>query len=859
MPTLVLKRKAEILGEFHLKGSESIISVGADAGNDMVVNDRQVSLNHFQVERQGNKYFVRDLRSAYGTVLNESRLEGIAEIHDGDTVRIGEHQLEFRNPLETEPDAQPSAPDGQNSINDFWSDVKEAVIDIEHDDLDSAIPSSNEAEPFYTGDGNDSAVTAGRSGQRSEAETLADGRFEKELSEVLEEASVSNDRWGEHRQTGVEKSPYYLLVIHGPYLGKRFQLNFGETRIGRDSKLNDIVIRENRKGEIDPSISRRHATISYRDNTFYLNDKRSKSRSYLNQRALSETDELPIAPGDEIEIVSDQQSTIFRFVAEGNWDFEFPKRGGTWWLRYRSLALKIGTGLVTVAGLVLGAMSWYQWSILANVAEPLVVEEQAFARIEVGGESDRMPPGHEANGNSFEPKPVAADFNGDDHVDLAVMLPTGSLHALDGNTKRRLWRTQGVIVDHGFPLTVADLNDDDYPDLIALTADQHLITIDGRHGAEIWTSGFYVQQGVGPAIVGDFDGDGTRDIAIINDRNKLQVGYAGGIKPEWVVFNLAVESRAPLACADLNGDGADEVLIGTERGLVIIYNGVERRLSGDLNINMSLNKLKGSFTEDNHIRHPVGAARLNQLGGPVLVVSSAQGNLLCFDIATRNADGSYKIRERWWASIATADAPPESHYPFVLGDLNDDGLMEVVVADEVGNVYAFVDEDLNGNQQTSWWQVETEPLAHPPQVFDFNGNGCIDVLLMSNTGTLLVVEGKSGQPLWRGRRNTAARTGMPLLADMRRNTRLDIVSLGTDGVVYTHRTNRRVAAGTVAWGQRYGAASNLVLATSNRGTAQKYVAAMIACFILIAFANLVMFTVRRQRRNLALACRATDH
>lgn len=44
-----------------------------------------------------------------------------------------------------------------------------------------------------------------------------------------------------------EMAPYYLLAIYGPYRGKRYQLRYSETKIGRDVKLNDVVIRQNKR------------------------------------------------------------------------------------------------------------------------------------------------------------------------------------------------------------------------------------------------------------------------------------------------------------------------------------------------------------------------------------------------------------------------------------------------------------------------------------------------------------------------------------------------------------------------------------------------------------------------------------
>jgi pSer/pThr/pTyr-binding forkhead associated (FHA) protein len=443
MPKLILKRKAEVLKEYLLKGSTPAFTIGSEPGNDVVVKDKLVSMTHFQVERQGEQFFVRDLKSAFGTYVNGTKIGGVNALHDGDVIQVGEHTLVFKNVTDGD-----NATVGQ-SINEFLSDVKDAVINAGDKETGKRqlfaeeTPAASGAAINTSQTTKDSSrnVRSG-SGHSQAFEELEVNDLEDEVAEVLGKTELAEDA---PRMTGTyEKSPYYLLTIHGPYLGKRYQLNFGETKIGRDGKLNDIVIRQNKKGEVDPSISRRHATVSYHDGKFYLTDKRSQSRSFVNRQRLSETDEVRLLPGDEIEIVSDQQSTIFRFVAEGNWDFSPPQLAGEWWLRYRTPAMNSLTVAVLLLGLIFSIMALRSRAIITDVPDPFTVVFKTFTKIDLV-KSRRV---HGARDG--DPMPVLAEINGDDYVDILVTQSTGALIAVDGKTRRRLWEANNIVLDRAF-------------------------------------------------------------------------------------------------------------------------------------------------------------------------------------------------------------------------------------------------------------------------------------------------------------------------------------------------------------------------------------------------------------------------
>jgi FHA domain-containing protein len=73
------------------------LSIGRSKESDVQIDDRYASGIHARVFARKGRYFVEDMESTNGTLLNGATLKGEAELIDGDTVRIGD--TEFR--LET--------------------------------------------------------------------------------------------------------------------------------------------------------------------------------------------------------------------------------------------------------------------------------------------------------------------------------------------------------------------------------------------------------------------------------------------------------------------------------------------------------------------------------------------------------------------------------------------------------------------------------------------------------------------------------------------------------------------------------------------------------------------------------------
>lgn len=92
MPKLVVIQEGALLMESELSDKETLIGRGTDC--DIHLNDPSVSRHHAKVARIYTGYFVEDLQSTNGVMLNGRRVRKHM-LKDGDIVQIGAHELRY--------------------------------------------------------------------------------------------------------------------------------------------------------------------------------------------------------------------------------------------------------------------------------------------------------------------------------------------------------------------------------------------------------------------------------------------------------------------------------------------------------------------------------------------------------------------------------------------------------------------------------------------------------------------------------------------------------------------------------------------------------------------------------------------
>ena len=71
------------------------LSIGRSRESDVQISDRYASSLHARVFSREGRFFVEDMNSTNGTLLNGATLSGEAELIDGDTVQIGDTVFRF--------------------------------------------------------------------------------------------------------------------------------------------------------------------------------------------------------------------------------------------------------------------------------------------------------------------------------------------------------------------------------------------------------------------------------------------------------------------------------------------------------------------------------------------------------------------------------------------------------------------------------------------------------------------------------------------------------------------------------------------------------------------------------------------
>lgn len=91
---LVVERGGGLNGgqRFDLIGG---LSLGRSKEADVRIDDRYASSIHARVFSRGERFFVEDMNSTNGTLLNGATLKGEADLVDGDTIQIGDTVFRF--------------------------------------------------------------------------------------------------------------------------------------------------------------------------------------------------------------------------------------------------------------------------------------------------------------------------------------------------------------------------------------------------------------------------------------------------------------------------------------------------------------------------------------------------------------------------------------------------------------------------------------------------------------------------------------------------------------------------------------------------------------------------------------------
>lgn len=71
-----------------MQRGQTAITIGRETSNDLIINNPEVSRNHARIDRQNNKFYLTDLDSSHGTLLNGERIKGKICIEPSSWIQI---------------------------------------------------------------------------------------------------------------------------------------------------------------------------------------------------------------------------------------------------------------------------------------------------------------------------------------------------------------------------------------------------------------------------------------------------------------------------------------------------------------------------------------------------------------------------------------------------------------------------------------------------------------------------------------------------------------------------------------------------------------------------------------------------
>ncbi|MCX6844540.1 MAG: FG-GAP-like repeat-containing protein [candidate division WOR-3 bacterium] len=593
----------------------------------------------------------------------------------------------------------------------------------------------------------------------------------------------------------------YLFGIAGPSFGRKCRVNRGEpTLIGRGAARRNP---DNQAGSFQPnhvfmeddSVHNRQARIDDLDGLFRLTfeaepDARGKTTPvYVNRQRLARKDDhVDMRPGDEIVI----GRSTFRFVAGENLEIRLPRTSGPVWTGLGHWLLFAATVLIVALLIPLVVVPALRYHDLA-AARPGVLELRPGASGQSGAD-----PVVELTVN-YNYAPALVWLPGLGCCGIVAPDSSGRPVVFDGRSLNRLWAAdERIATDQG--LVVADLTGAGTDDILFATAGSRVVAANPRKHVWLWKSDLLDAALLTPTAA-DLDGNGTNDVVCLSQDGLVFIGWN---KPPNVRFvraqRLAGEFYAPPTITDFDGDSKPEIVVVNAVGRVTVMDGVSGTIKA------------GEFYPDAEIRRQTGIASDQQVLTSPAAAAPSGGRNHNLVVACRDANAALVLSLDWsmqeprlrWAKNLFAVLPkPNSitpaHYPSpVMADLNGDGEPDVILGTQAGHLVAL--NGASGDTLWSYYDPERwDMVLATPALYDFNKDGTPDIVMADNRGEVHIVTGRTGNRLAMVQAVPGQIVGSPLVGDVDGDFMVDIVVEDADGHLRILATNSATPERRAFW------------------------------------------------------------
>ena len=291
-------------------------------------------------------------------------------------------------------------------------------------------------------------------------------------------------------------------------------------------------------------------------------------------------------------------------------------------------------------------------------------------------------------------------------------------------------RTPPQDFDISASVAIGDINNNGNNDVVFLSASGLLYAWDGKTGMQLWKPAEIYNSGKCSPVLYDMNGDGILDIVVVSDTSLLYIidGKSGGVIRKEVLGG-AVSELSPVV-GDIDGDGKPDVVVCSEDGMVhFLY---------DPGYDENFQK----FTE--YVEGPIYVSPVilsAEKISPMVIVCGYNSKVFFFDGKNRTKKTVDLVEKTGKSHLITC--PP------AIGDLNGDGIPEVVVHSSIPEYVSAIDISNFGVNWTYFVEpVAPEGIKHnsSPVIADVDGDGLGDVVFVSPNGYLYALKGKTGYP-----------------------------------------------------------------------------------------------------------------
>lgn len=327
---------------------------------------------------------------------------------------------------------------------------------------------------------------------------------------------------------------------------------------------------------------------------------------------------------------------------------------------------------------------------------------------------------------------------------------------------------------------IADFDGDGTNDVAMLSSAGFLYAWSGANGEKLWKPVEIYNSGIASLVCDDINNDGVADIVAISDSSLIYIidGQTGNIIRREVLGGVISETT-PLVC-DLDGDDKKDIIVTSEDGTVhFLYSpGFDSSYAR-----------YSEFIDGPIYASPVILTRKDFL--PFVVIANYDSKVYFIDGKTRTKK-TVNLLESSGKAHLVAGAP-------AIGDINGDGIDEVVVQSNVPQYVSAIDT----TKFSVIWTYFVEPVPPSnvrfnasPVVADFSGDGIGDVAVISANGSVQILKGNtnynSGEMLWKLAMPEAKRMiSSPSIYDFDKDGVPEIVFGTEDGRLVVAKSNAK--------------------------------------------------------------------